>query len=271
MDQPPDSPRPFRRIDAAAAAIFIAALRRGAPREAAAEAGFSLTGFYGRRRRDPAFAKAWTEALAAPEAVEHRTRAYAERGLSGELRIAPANRRVVQRRRRPHVRFTQARQELYLEHLAASGDSKAAATVAGVAISTVTLHRRMNPDFAALHTEAVAIAVPKLEDEALRLRHAAQERLRAAMERGAVTSPRSFGTECRCPNCGHEPDDDAQFDRTMQLLARWERKARRVDSRFRPDGRRQRWSFEETILEIDSIMRGYGLRRGIGREGEAEA
>ena len=261
--------RPQRRIDAEAKRLFLAALRRGAAREdAAAAAGFSLTGFYGQRRRDPAFAAGWAEALQRPEAADRRTRAYAERDARGETRIAPANRRLVQRQRRPHVRFTLERQEVYLEHFAAGGDSKAAAVAAGVSESTVTLHRRMNPDFAALHEEALAIAYPKLEDEALRLRLAAQARLRAAVERGAETSPGSTRETPCCPTCGHIPDEDAQFDRTMQLLARWDRKRRRVDSQFKPGGQRQRWTFEDAIVETDKVMRAYGLRRGLGPAGE---
>ena len=69
MEQTPDSPRPQRFIDAAAKTAFLAALRKGAPREdAAAGTGFSLTGFYGQRRRDPDFAAGWTAALALPSA-----------------------------------------------------------------------------------------------------------------------------------------------------------------------------------------------------------
>src|SRR5438132_109 len=128
--------RPERRIGAAAKAVFLAALRRGIAREAAAQqAGFSLTGFYGRRRRDPEFAAGWTEALRQPEATGRRARAYAARG-SSELRIAPANRRLLQRRRR-YVRFTAERQAQCLAHLAATGDTKASAKAAGVCEATV--------------------------------------------------------------------------------------------------------------------------------------
>ena len=63
-----------------------------------------------------------------------------------------------------------------------------------------------------------------------------------------------------CPTCGHDPDDDAQFDRNMALLARWDRRQRRVDSRFTPGGQRQRWTFEEAIELIDKRMRALGLR-----------
>lgn len=270
MEHPPDSPQPQRRIDAAAKAAFLAALRRGVTRDdAAAEAGFSLTGFYGQRRRDPQFAADWTDALAAPEAAARRDQAYQDRDARGpgELRHACANRRLYQRQRRPHVRFTLERQEAFLEHFAASGDTKASAAAAGVSESTVHLHRRLNPEFHECYRDALAHAYPRLEDEAVRLRLAAQARLRAAVERGARAGP---GEPPRaCPHCGHCPDEDAEFDRTMQLLARWDRKPRRPDSQFAPGGQRQRWTFDETITELDRIMRSMGLRsrpKGDGAE-----
>src|SRR3954470_6823744 len=106
-----------RRIGAAAKAAFLAALRGGARREDAAEAaGFSLMGFYGARHRDPVFKAEWAEALAAPPAAGRRVRAYEERGGAerGEVRIAAANRRLYQRRRRRHVRFDAGAQAAYL-------------------------------------------------------------------------------------------------------------------------------------------------------------
>ena len=231
----------------------------GARREdAAAAAGFSLTGFYGQRRRDPQFAADGNTALATPAAATRRAGAYAARG-AGEVRIASANRRVVQRRRRAHVRFTLERQELFLEHFAATGDMRASARAAGISECTVKLHRRNHPEFAEAYAEALAIAYPRLEDEAVRLRLAVANRLRAATTRGACRASGRPGA-ARCPTCGHDPDDPAEFDRTMQLLARWDRKDRRVDSRFAPGGQRQRWSFDEAMVEIEKIMRAYGLR-----------
>jgi hypothetical protein len=224
--------RPPRRIDAAAKATFLATLRRGVAREdAATETGFSLTGFYGARRHDPAFAADWATALATPEAAARRTRAYAERG---EVRHSCANRRLWQRRRRTHVRFTLERQEIFLEQFAVTGDTKASAAAAGISGSTVHLHRRTNPEFGEVYREALAIAYPRLEDEAVRLRLAAQSRLRAAVERGARTPPGRAPDAC--PACGCCPDEDAAFDRVMQLLARWDRKQRRVMGWTPPGG-----------------------------------
>lgn len=258
MDAQPESRAPQRRIEAAAKAAFLAALRRGVTREdAAAETGFSLTGFYGQRRRDPQFAADWTQALAAPDAAARRTRAYADRG---ELRHSCANRRLYQRQRRRHVRFTLERQETFLEHFAASGDTRASAAAAGVAESTVHLHCRQNPVFAEFYREALAIAYPRLEEEALRLRRAAQSRLRAAVERGDRTPP--CQTPKACPTCGCCPDEDAEFDRTMALLARWDRKQRRVESPW-DGGRQHRATFEEFIEAADKKLRALGLRSGI--------
>src|SRR3954469_6433913 len=209
MSETGDSRGGRRRIDAAAKAAFLAALRGGARREDAAEAaGFSLMGFYGARSRDPVFRADWTEALAAPPAAGRRARAYEERGTErGEVRIAPANRRLFQRRRRRHVRFDAAAQAAYLAHFAANGDSRAAAAAAGVSASTVRLHRRTDPAFAEADRQALAEAYEFLEVESVRQRLAAQKQLRAAIEAAEPDPPPSLIAEA-----------GAEFDRTMKLL-----------------------------------------------------
>ena len=272
MSDKTDSCPPQRRIDAAAKAAFLAAMREGARREdAAAKAGFSLMGFYGARSRDPAFAAGWREALGQPAAAERRTRAYAERG---EIRIAPANHRLLQRRRRRHVRFTAERQEIFLAHFAMTCDTTAAAEAAGVSESTVHLHRRKNPEFAEAYAAALAEGYVHLEAEAVRLRLKAQRDLRTAVEAAADNSPLHVqrrgtaegggGAPFICPTCGHieEADDGGEFDRVMKLLARWDRKSRHPDTRFTPGGRRQRWSFDEAIVLLDKKLRALGVRRG---------
>jgi hypothetical protein len=242
-----------RRIDAAAKERFLAGLRRGERREDAADAaGFSLMGFYGARRRDPAFAADWVEALATSTAAERRVRAYAERderAERGEVRIACANRRVYQRRRRRNVRFDAERQAVYLAHFAANCDTRAAAEAAGVHESTVRLHRRNNPAFAEVEAEALAAGYVWLEAEAVRLRLAAQKRLRAALEAaGGVVTPKLAA------------EMDADFDRTMKLLARCDRKPRRAERGFKPGGRRQRITFEDAMVLLDKRLRALGLR-----------
>jgi hypothetical protein len=239
-----------RHIGAAAKAQFLAALRRGEGREDAAfAAGFSLMGFYGARRRDPAFRAEWTEALATSAAAERRVRAYAERGERGEVRIACANRRAYQRRRRRNVRFDAAAQAIYLAHFAANCDTRAAAAAAGVHESTVRLHRRMNPVFAEAHEEALAEGYRNLEEESVRLRLAAQQRLRAARE--------AAGPYCRPPALAAE--EAAEFDRIMKLLARWDRKPRRAECGFKLGGRRQKWTFEDAIVLLRRRLKALGL------------
>lgn len=45
----------------------------------------------------------------------------------------------------------------------------------------------------------------------------------------------------------------------MQLLARWNRKARRVERHFTPGGRRQRWTFDDAMEELERALRGLGV------------
>ncbi|HYI40370.1 MAG TPA: hypothetical protein VE053_08635 [Allosphingosinicella sp.] len=237
-----------RQIGADAKGVFLTGLRDGLCREdAAAVAGFSLTGFYGARRRDPAFAAEWKAALALPPAAERRARAYEDRG---EVRIAPANRRLFQRRRRRNVRFDAERREIYLVHFIATGDRVAAAKEAGVSPSTVDYHRRNDPAFAEAHQEALESCYVRLEVEAVRLRIAAKARLRAAVEAAGDSPSRALLAE-----------EGAEFDRTMKLLDRLDRKPRRPESRFTPGGRRQAWTFDQAIRLLGKRMDALGVPR----------
>jgi len=256
MSTPPTPKRPQRFIDAAAKATFIAVLVRGARREDAAdEAGFSLMGFYNARSRDPAFAAAWAEALALPPAADRRTQAYEARDAAaaaqarGEVRIASANRRLYQRRRRRNVRFTEVRRETFLTHFATDCDTAAAAAAAGVSVSTVSYHVRKDPAFAEAYRDALALGYANLEAEVVRQRIAAQAKLRAAIEASG---------ERAVPQV--EADAGAEFDRIMKLLARHDRKPRRVERGFKPGGRRQARTFDQAIKELDKKLRALGLR-----------
>jgi hypothetical protein len=248
-----DESRPGqRRIDAAAKAAYLAGLRRGESREDAAfAAGFSLMGFYNARARDPAFKAEWTEALATAAAAERRACAYVERGERagrGELRIASANRRIYQRRWRRNVRFDARAREVYLAHFALTCDSKAAAAAAGVHESTVYYNLSTDPAFAEANCEALARGYVRLEAEALRMRLEAQRKLHAAIDAAAPALPRALAAE-----------EGAEFDRIMKLLARWDRKPRRSDSRFKLGGRRQRHSFDDAIAMIEKKLLGLGI------------
>lgn len=266
MSEAAESKGPGRRIDAAAKAAFLAGLRWGERREdAAAAAGFSLMGFYGARHRDSAFAAGWTEALATSAAAERRVRAYATRGSEraerGEVRLSAANRRFYQRRRRRNVRFDAGAQAVFLAHFATTCDTKASAEVAGVSESTVHRHRRTDRAFAEAYEAALAEGYVWLETEAVRLRLAAQKKLRAAVEAAdGLPSP----AVAACPECGRtaRSEADAEFDRIMKLLARFDRKPRRIERGFKPAGRRQRWTFEQAIAGLDKHLRAMGVPRG---------
>jgi hypothetical protein len=242
-----------RRIDATAKAAFLAGLHRGERREDAAfAAGFSLMAFYGARHRDPAFKAEWADALAASAAAERRVRAYAERDERlerGEVRIASANRRIYQRRWHRTVRFTAERQAIFLAHFAMTCDTNAAAAAAGVSESTVTYHCRNDPAFAEAYRQALQEGYAFLEAEIVRQRLAAQKKLRAAIEAAGDTV---------APHLTRETA--AEFERIMKLLARWDRQPRRVDSRFKPGGRRQRWTFDQAIALLDKKLRALGVR-----------
>ena len=240
-----DSGRPARRlIDTAAKARFLASLRAGAAREAAAsEAGFPLKSLYGARRRDPVFRLGWLWALELSAADEQAARASAAPAGDVPIRIAAQGNRPLQRRRMRWVRFTEARQQIFLDHFAATADAGAAAEAACVCYATVRAHYRKHPEFAALWEEALRQAVVGLEAEAVRQRLEMQRRLAENLEpKGEMA---------------------AEFERVMKLLARWDRRGGRVGPREVHRGHLKRWSFDEAIEALDKKLRALGLRRGL--------
>lgn len=244
-----DSRGPSRCIGDAAKSAFLDALRAGARREdAAAGAGFSLTGFYGARRRDPDFAAAWEEALARPAAAERRRGAYVERGACpepgrGETRITPNNRRGLQRRRMRHVRFDDRRRAVFLHHFGWSCDARDAAARAGVSESTVYLHRRTDPGFAEEFGAALDQGYVRLEAEAVRQRLAAQQALRDALEEADEIPPEAA----------------VEFDRVLKLLDRRDRRARRPERSASPGSPRRVWTFDAAIALLDKRLKALGL------------
>jgi hypothetical protein len=241
-----DSERPARRlIDAEAKARFLAGLRAGAARPAAADAaGFPLKSLYGARRRDPVFRLGWTWALELSAADEQaaRRRDAVPQG-DDPIRIAAQGKRPLQRRRMRWVRFIETRQQIFLDHFAGSADAQAAAEAAGVCYATVRAHYRKHPEFAALWDEALRQAVAGLEAEAVRQRLEMQRRLAENLEpKGEMT---------------------AEFERVMKLLTRWDRRDGRVGPREVHHGRQKRWTFEEAMAALDKKLRSLGLRHGI--------
>lgn len=219
-----------RWIGAEARARFIAALEAGSRlAEAAAEAGHSLDGFYGQRRRDPRFAQLWKAALASS--------AEAER-----VWIRPNNRRQLQRRRMRHVRFDERRQEIFLNHFAGCGDAREAAAVAGVDHSTVYKHRRKNPVFAAGFDAALDQAYIQLRVEAVRQRLEAQKRLRQAVEKGVPTG-----------------EVAEEFERVLKLLDRWDRRNGQIGMRTIAPETRRALSFDEGIALLDRKLRNLNI------------
>jgi hypothetical protein len=147
--------------------------------------------------------------------------------------------------------------------------------------STVHRHVRIDPGFANVYREAPADGYVRLEAELLRQRLAAQEKLRAAMDDildapsrngEGDHSPKADGGGTAaaapwlkpCPTCGRSAEADIEFDRIMKLFARWDRKPRKVETRFTHGGDRQPWTFDQAI---DAKLRAWGApRRAAGEE-----
>lgn len=234
-----------RRVDAEAKAIFLAALRRGAHRDAAAaEAGFSANAFYYAKKRDPLFGQAWQWANDL-SARDERDAAAAARpaAAAGEYVIAPNANRPLQRRpvRRPP--FDDRRKRLFLDHFAGTADLHAAAKAAGVGASTVIQHRLKDPEFDAACEEALAHAVKQLHAEAVRQRLEAQRNLREGI----------------CPAGEGAPE----FERVMHILTRYDRQSGAVGTRAVGRGRERRMDFDDAMGELDRRLRALGLRHGI--------
>lgn len=229
-----------RGIDAATRAMFLSAVREGAPLEAAAKpTGFTLSGFYSVRARKPDFKLAWEWALELSAADERAARGAAAATEGQETFILPNNKRPLQRRRMRHFRFTPRRQQLFLAHFAGSLDTKAAAEAAKIDATTVYKCLQRDPDFAAAYRETIEVTVPRLEAEALRQRLEAQRRL----------------SEEVVP----EGEMAQEFERLLKLLQRWDRKNGRAGPREVSSGRAQRWDFDEAIEAIARKLRAIGI------------
>ncbi len=239
-----DSGRPQRRrVDEAAKAGFVAALRNGTARdEAAAAQGFTAEAFYYLRKRDAVFRLAWIWAidLSARDQREAQRAASLAREAEGDP-IESNNRRMLQRRRARGIRFTDSRKQVYLDHFAGTADLQASADAAGVHMSTVYKHLRIDPVFAEGNEDALRRAYALLEAEAVR------QRLEAL--RRAPFEPQPIGEGAK------------EFERVIQLLARLERRDGRIGMRQRGQGALKRWTFEESMALLDKKLRALGARR----------
>jgi hypothetical protein len=240
MDQVSDSQAPPRRlIDTQVKTRFVEGLRRGRSRESvAAEVGFPLASLYNARARDPLFRLAWEWAMDLHVWYE-RTGSSAPPDDRVPVRIAPGNNRPLQRRPMNWVKFNEARQQIFLNHFAATADAEAAAARAGVSIHTVHAHRRRNPEFAAAWDEALAQAVALLEAESVRQRLQAQRRL--------------------SENLRPEGEMTQEFERVMKLLARWDRRGGGVGLRPRQAIESQAWTFDEAIAALEKRLAALGF------------
>ncbi len=162
------------------------------------------------------FAAAWGDTHRLSADAERRPAAEASAEGAGEqVRIVSNNRRLVQRRRLRHVRFDTERKGILLAASAQSCDLIAAAAAAGICERTVRYHLRSDPAFAEAFQAALEEGYRRLEAESVRERIQAQQRIRAAMEAAeAAGEPLPVAAE------------GAEFDRTIKLLARWDRRDR---------------------------------------------
>jgi hypothetical protein len=239
MDGQGDSQRGRgHRIDDGAKGIFLAAVKRGAwLRDAARAAGYTVSGFWKERKRDPAFDEAVEEALELSAAPRF---------------IRPTNGRRLQLRRHRRLRFHGWRREVFLAHFAATGNETEAAEAAGVSTATVYRHRVKDPDFAAAHQAALDQSYVRLEAEAVRQRLLAQGKMAEALERGLEVEPAMVAEFAR-------GDLAAEFERMMKLLARWDRRGGGPGPRTVSPAHRRPWTFEEAIEALERKMRSLGI------------
>ncbi|HEX6376579.1 MAG TPA: hypothetical protein VFZ91_12765 [Allosphingosinicella sp.] len=108
----------------------------------------------------------------------------------------------------------------------------------------------MDPVFDSACREALEQGYVLLHAEVLRQRLRAQKRLRAAIGRAGPVPPPALLAE-----------QEAEFERIMKLLARHDRRQRRPDGRFKPGGRRQPWTFEDSIVALDKALDALGVTR----------
>ncbi|HYJ82928.1 MAG TPA: hypothetical protein VEW26_08830 [Allosphingosinicella sp.] len=200
---------------------FIHALRRGESVAKAAEAaGFNVSSFYRKRRADPDFAAAWAEAMEASNAPRL---------------IRPGNGRRLQLRKTRQLRFTDSRKEIFLAHFAGTCDLAAAAEAAAVSVSTVRNHRLKYPEFDAACDAALEQGYKHLEEEAVRERLAALERLKA----GIVPAGEAA----------------AEFDRQIKLLNQWRRRTGRLGPMARSREALTIWSFADAIKLLQKRLK----------------
>jgi hypothetical protein len=227
-------PRYSKTLTAAAQAAFLAALQGGAKVvEAAAAAGVGVSGLYCRRRRDPAFDWAWSEAAAT--------------SWHEEWREPPAGGPPVLVRTARRGRFSAEMKAEFLGLLEKSCNTRESAREAAVHPSTVYRHLKRDPEFASANAAALKRGYAALERESAEARAAMEARI-ASGELGWEIVPRGRIT--------------SDFDRQMLLLARYDRKDGSLGRRTVRHGHMRSASFEEAIVLLDRRLRWMGARPG---------
>ncbi|MFL6843400.1 MAG: hypothetical protein ACJ8ER_00785 [Allosphingosinicella sp.] len=205
------------------------ALERGMSlTDAATAVGFRFLAMLNARKRDPVFAEACEKAL---EQANKPRLILRTKGHKWRLR-RPGN-----------LRFTEARQKVFLDHFAGTCDEQAAIEAAGVCAKTVYRHRLLNPEFAARYRAVLELVYDRLEAEMLRQRLAMQKRIAEGLSKGI------------------EPTGEIaqEFERVLKLLTRWDRRQGAPGPRSVGHGRQERWDFDDAIDEIERKLRNMGV------------
>jgi hypothetical protein len=157
------TPKPFARWSADTERAFLLALKlTGQATKAAKEIGRGLAAAYGRRKRDPDFARAWDEAVAAGQAewaALSATRQGALDDAAGGGRLARGHDRI--------DGWDKRRRGIFLRVLARTKDVREACRAAGMSSTSAYALRGRSPPFARAWEKMLAADAPSVLDAAL--------------------------------------------------------------------------------------------------------
>jgi hypothetical protein len=250
---------------------FLRALERtGEARAAAVDAGVDHSTAYARRRSHPDFAHAWAAALEAHAAEKARVDAEEIEALqrapstihssvdgppphAGEELVGVGSRM----KRAGNGRWSQAREKIFFEELAATNNVRRSAAAAGVSANAVFARRLKHPVFAAkwdavARTASAAIGMHLLEESRKSFdpdeldtgdvtpKVTVAEAIRIVQLHGTKTQKEELlGDPFR------EQAASMREDEVAEIRERLIRKLRRMRERDMPDMIAQGWSFDE--------------------------
>ncbi|MEO7239962.1 MAG: hypothetical protein ABIW16_01040 [Sphingomicrobium sp.] len=110
--------------------------------------------------------------------------------------ISPGNRRTLQIRTRRNG-FDQTKQTVFIEHFAGNGNATQSAKAAGVAVSTVYVHRARNAPFRARWAEALDQGYARMEAELVRRASLAASGAVAPVEADAAAAASLEGVDAK--------------------------------------------------------------------------